>query len=64
MKNELFKCKFAITKCVPLKRPKKNLAQVDWTLKYDFNPFTEIRIELEDGTFDGEKSGLKTFLIR
>ena len=60
---ELFNCKVVETKCVPLKPPKKKPMQVDWTPDDNFNPFTEVRIELEEETFEGENSGLKDLLI-
>jgi hypothetical protein len=61
--HELFNCKVVETKCFPLKPPIKKPTQDDWTPDDNYNPFTEVRIQLEEGTFDGENSGLKELFI-
>jgi len=42
---------------------KKQPSQVEWNPSEDFNPFTQIKIKLVSGTFDGQRSGLRSFEI-
>ena len=57
-------CRSVKTTCEPLKKPKDKPSQIFWSEADDtFNPFTEIKIEMKKGTFDGEKSGLSKFII-
>ncbi len=57
-------CRSVKTTCEPLKKPKDEPSQIFWSEAEDtFNPFTEIKIEMKEGTFDGEKSGLSKFNI-
>ena len=59
------KCSLVSSKCEPLPEAKKSPSQIFWSFEDDtFNPFTAIKIRMEEGTFDGEKSGLSTFNIR
>ncbi len=59
------KCRVVETACVQLPVTKKIPSQVNWSDGEDsFNPFTEIKIRMEQGTFEGEKSGLSKFTIR
>ena len=46
------------THCEKLPTPQKRLKQILWIPESDFNPFTEVKLEMEENTFDGEKSGL------
>jgi len=57
-------CRSVNTKCEPLPEAKDKPSQIFWSEAEDtFNPFTEIKIEMKKGTFDGEKSGLSNFII-
>jgi hypothetical protein len=57
-------CRSVNTTCEPLPEAKDKPSQILWSEVEDtFNPFTDIKIEMKKGTFDGEKSGLSKFLI-
>jgi hypothetical protein len=59
------KCRSVITTCEPLPEAKDKPSQIVWSAVEDkFNPFTDIKIEMKKGTFDGEKSGLSKFKIK
>ena len=59
-------CKSEQTRCEPLPSPTKIPRQIPWSFenKDSFNPFTDIKFEMSDGTFDGQLSGLYKFKIR
>jgi hypothetical protein len=57
-------CRVVETKCVKLPITKNIPSQTLWSEEESFNPFTEIKIRMENGTFDGEKSGLSKFKIK
>ena len=59
-----FICKNIQTTCEDLPVAKKQPSQVEWNISEDFNPFKQIKIKMEIGTFEGAKSGLRTFDIR
>jgi hypothetical protein len=63
-KESRFTCKDIKTECVPLPNASKKPIQVAWNPKEDFDPFTSIKVMMEEGTFDGSKSGLSKFSIR
>jgi hypothetical protein len=57
-------CRSVNTTCNPLPEATQKPSQILWSEVEDtFNPFTEIKIEMKEGTFDGEKSGLSKFII-
>ncbi len=57
-------CRSVKPGCEPLQEAKDKPSQIFWSLADDtFNPFTDIKIEMKKGTFDGEKSGLSNFVI-
>jgi hypothetical protein len=57
-------CRSVTTLCEPLPEANDKPSQIFWSLAEDtFNPFTDIKIEMKKGTFDGEKSGLSNFII-
>ncbi len=57
-------CRYVKTGCEPLPEAKDKPSQIFWSLAEDtFNPFTDIKIEMKKGTFDGEHSGLSKFII-
>ncbi len=58
------RCRVVETKCVKLPVTKNIPSQTLWSEERSFNPFTEIKIRMEKGTFDGEKSGLSKFKIK
>ncbi len=57
-------CRDVETTCVKLPVTKDIPSQTLWSEEESFNPFTEIKIRMEKGTFDGEKSGLSKFKIK
>ena len=58
-------CKLVESRCEQLPGAKKTPSQIFWSVEDDtFNPFNEIKIKMEEGTFDGEASGLSKFIIR
>ncbi len=58
-------CRSVMTTCEPLPKAKDKPSQIVWSAIGDtFNPFTDIKIEMKKGTFDGEKSGLSKFKIK
>jgi len=58
-------CKMVLTECKPLPEPSGIPSQISSSFEEDlFNPFTEIKFEMSEGTFDGELSGLNRFRIR
>ena len=57
-------CKVVSTNCQYLPAPTKTLKPIEWTHDNKFDPFTEIMFEMESGTFEGETSGLREFMIR
>jgi hypothetical protein len=57
-------CRVVETRCEKLPATKKIPSQILWSAEESFNPFTEIKIRMEKGTFDGEKSGLSKFIIK
>ncbi len=57
-------CRSVKTTCEPLPEAKDKPSQILWSEVEDtFNPFTDIQIEMKEGTFDGKKSGLSKFII-
>ena len=57
-------CRVVETKCVKLPVTTNIPSQTLWSEEESFNPFTEIKIRMEKGTFDGGKSGLSKFKIK
>jgi hypothetical protein len=63
--NITFHCNETQTVCKTLPDAVKVPKQVIWTPENDhFNPFREIQIVMEQGTFDGSQSGLNHFFVR
>ena len=63
--SQSIKCVEVTTLCEPLTAPMKPLKPLNWSnLEDGFNPFNEIKFEMEKETFNGEKSGLNKFIIR
>ena len=57
------KCQEVRTLCEPLSAPTKPLKPINWSNSLDgFNPFSEIKFEMEKETFNG--GGLNKFIIR
>jgi len=56
-------CQKTKTSCSILPAPQKLPLQVEWTSHDNFNPFTQIKVKLESGTFNGSLSGLRNFSI-
>jgi hypothetical protein len=63
-KESRFTCKDIKTECVPLPNASKEPIQVAWNPNEEFDPFTSIKVMMEEGTFDGSKSGLSKLSIR
>ena len=63
-KQQPTKCETVSTHCENLPSPVKLPKQIIWQQESDFNPFTQIKVEMEERTFDGEKSGLHQFKIK
>ncbi len=61
-----FQCKSEKTECKHLPKPSGIPSQIPWSSENNnsFNPFTEIKVEMSAGTFDGQLSGLNRFNIR
>jgi hypothetical protein len=57
-------CKRIETRCELLPKPSKIPHQISWSVEDSFNPFTDVKFEMSDGTFDGQLSGLYTIKIR
>jgi hypothetical protein len=58
------KCRDVETRCEKLPATKNIPSQTLWSAEESFNPFNEIKIRMEKGTFDGEKSGLSNFKMK
>ncbi len=57
-------CREVETTCEELPKTKRIPSQIIWSKEEDsFNPFTDIKIKMDEGTFDGKKSGLSAFII-
>jgi hypothetical protein len=64
-KNITLHCNEIQAVCKTLPDAVKIPKQVIWTPENDhFNPFKEILIVMEQGTFDGSQSGLHHFYVR
>ena len=60
-KQPLFECQTANTTCSILPPAEKLPVQTNWVPSDKFNPFTQIKVRMESGTFDGSSSGLRNF---